>query len=504
MSRASDIEMQLQNLIFSVNPNTGRPYAKDSIQTADGQGTRVWGDIFQTISSQATFSGVGSVIGYMPSTYLQLYNGNSNVSSIVSLNFSNLSSLIAQGGIPGSITSLQLQSTVSWVQTTSKYISTGDLTSSMTPFLNGNLSFMSNIQSTVIGLGSATYISSPTLLSTSVGGNSQLYSTVRGLGSVGYISTLSLQSTVQNLGQASYISSSALISTATGILYPNTSPGGSLGVIVTGTSDPPFINFNTLITQYLTSTKYINQSNADFYGIVNGSNLPSTTVGLISSLGSRGYVSTQTLLSTSAGIQAAKQNIFIDRSGATNIINSQVTISSVAAIIFLSSFVNSSISYQGNNGLITGTILNDSNLSFSSINLRLDNFSSFITPSSSITVDVYPTYQFDTLTTGSITSKAIPMSTFVQYGTRYLSTFHQTQVIGSSAQLGYSNFYQQPMKIFIPGHQVTGAYINPYVLNHFLPGGISYQLNVGFRSAGINIFYGSTNSYFLSVQNMSL
>jgi len=356
----------------------------------------------------------------------------------------------------------------------------------------------------VVGLGSATYISSPTLLSTSVGGNSQVYSTVRGLGSAGYISTLSLQSTIQNLGQASYISSSALISTATGILYPNTSPGGSLGVIVTGTSDPPFINFNTLITQYLTSTKYINQSNADFYGIVNGNNLPSTTVGLISSLGSRGYVSTQTLLSTSAGIQAAKQNVYIDRSGATNIINSQVTISSVAAIIFLSSFVNSSISYQGQNGLITGTILNDSNLSFSSINLRLDNFSSFITPSSSITVDVYPTYQFDTLTTGSIASKAIPMSTFVQYGTRYLSTFHQTQVIGSSAEVGYSNFYQQPMKIFIPGHQVTGAYVNPYVLNHVLPGGLSYQLNVGFRSAGINIFYGSTNSYFLSVQNMSL
>lgn len=503
MSRASDVEIQLQNLIFSVNPNTGKPYAKDSIQTADGQGTRAWSDIFETISSQATTCGVGAAIGYMPSTYLQLYYGASTTSSIVATSYSTLSTLIGQGGIPGSITTLQLQSTVTWVQSGSKYISTADLTSSMTPFLNGSLSFMSNIQSTVIGLGSARYVSSPTLQSTSVGVNNEAFSTVRGLGSAGYISTLSLQSTIQHLSQASYISSSALVSTATGILYPNTSPGGSLGVIVTGTSDPPFINFNTIISQYLTSTAYINQSNAGAYGFVYGQNLPSTTVGLISSLGTRGYVSTQTLLSTSAGIQAAKQNIFIDRAGATNITNSQVFISSLAAIIFLSSFVNSTMTYQGQNGLQTGTILNDSNLSFSSINLRLDTVSSYITAQSRITVDVYPTYQFDTLTTGAITSKAIPMSTFIQYGTTYLSTFHQTQVAGITAQAGYSNFYQQPIQISIPGSQVTGAYANPYVLNHVLPGGISYITNVGFRTGGVNIFYGSTNSYFLSVQNLS-
>jgi hypothetical protein len=372
----------------------------------------------------------------------------------------------------------------------------------MTPFLNGSLSFMSNIQSTVIGLGSARYISSATLQSTSVGTNNQSYSTTIGLGSAGYISSLSLQSTVQNLGQA-YISSSALVSTATGMLYPSNVAGGSLGVIVTGTSDPPFINFNTLIGQYLTSTNYINQSNAGFYGIVNGAQLPSTTTGLISSLGTVGYVSTQTLLSTSAGIQAAKQNIFIDRSGATNITNSQVIISSVAAITFLSSFVHSTVTYQGQNGVMAGVVLNDSNLSFSSINLRLDNFSSFITPVSRITLDIYPTYQFDTMTAGAITSKVFPMSTFIQYGTQYLSTFHQTQVVGNTAQNGYSNFYQQPIKISIPGSQVTEAYQNPYVLYHVLPGAISYQTNVGFRSGGINIFHASTNSYFLTVQNLS-
>lgn len=502
MSRANDLDIQLQNILFSVNPTTAKPYSKDALQVADGQGTRAWQDVFQTISSQATTCGVGSIIGYLPSTYQMLYYGASTTSSIVATSYSTLSTQIGNGGIPGSITTYQLQSTVSWIQNASKYISTADLTSSMTPFLNGSLSFMSNIQSTVVGLGSSRYISSPTLLSTSVGTNNQSYSTTIGLGTLGYISSLSLQSTVQNLGQL-YISSSALTSTATGILYPSNVPGGSLGVVVTGTSAPPFINFNTLIGQYLVSTNYVNQSNAGSYGIVYGANLPSTTTGLISSLGTVGYVSTQTLLSTSAGIQAAKQNIYIDRSGATNITNSQVIISSVAAITFLSSFVNSTITYRGQNGLMTGVTLNDSNLSFSSINLRLDNFSSFITPASRITIDIYPTYQFDTLTTGAIASKVFPMSTFIQYGTQYLSTFHETQVIGNTAQNGYSNFYQQPIKISIPGSQVTGAYVNPYVLYHVLPGAISYQTNVGFRSGGINMFHASTNSYFITVQNLT-
>jgi hypothetical protein len=361
---------------------------------------------------------------------------------------------------------------------------------------------MSNIQSTVIGLGSSRYISSPTFISSINGANLQNRSTVVGLGSYGYISSLSLQSTVNNLGQTGYISSSALTSTVTGMLYPAAS-GGSLGIIVTGTTDPPFVNFNGAVSQYLLSTNYVNTSNAFLFGFVYGNSLPSTTIGIMSSLGSLGYVSTQTLQSTSQGIQAAKQNIFIDRSGATNIYGSQVYISSVAAISFLSSFVNSTVTYQGQNGLVTGSLTNNSNLYFSSASLQFDRFSSLITADSRITVELFPTYQFDTLTTGSLTSKAIPMSTFIQYGPTYLSTFHQTQVAATSAQSGYSNFFQQPIKISIPGSQVIGSYSNPYVLTHSLPGAVSYQTNVGFRSGGVNIFFGSTNSYFLTVQNLS-
>jgi hypothetical protein len=421
----------------------------------------------------------------------------------VAFSYSTLSTQIGAGGIPGSITSYQLQSTVAWIQTDSKYISTADLTSSMTPFLNGSLSFMSNIQSTVIGLGSARYISTATLQSTSVGINRQEQSTVTGLGSYGYISSLSLQSTVQNLGFANYISSSALTSTVTGLLYPATSGGGSLGVVITGSADPPFINFTSLINQYLISTNYFNQSNAVSYGVVFGQSLPSTTLGLVSSLGTYGYVSTATLMSTSEGIQAAKQNIFIDRSGATNIYASQVYISSVDAITFLSSFIESSIVYKGGNGDITGTVTNNSNLTFSTANLQLDMFSSIITAKSRITAELFPTFQFDTMTNGSLTSKAFPMTTYIQYGQAWLSTTQQTQVAGITAQNGYSNFFQQPLKFSIPGSAILGAYQNPYVLYHSLPGSISYQTNVGFRSQDINAFFASTNSYFLTIQNLS-
>jgi hypothetical protein len=209
-------------------------------------------------------------------------------------------------------------------------------------------------------------------------------------------------------------------------------------------------------------------------------------------------------MSTSQGIQAAKQNIFIDRSGATNIYASQVYISSVDAITFLSSFIESSIVYKGQNGPITGTVTGNSNLSFSTVNMQLDVFSSVITAKSRITAEIFPSLQFDSMTTGSLTSKAFLMTTYMQYGNAWLSTVHQTQVAGVTAQNGYSNFFQQPIKISIPGSSVlAGGYQNPYVLYHTLPGAISYQTNVGFRSQSINAFFASTNSYFLTIQNLS-
>jgi len=489
-----------QQLLYSINPLTNQPYPANSFQVADGQGTRVWQDIFTTISSQS--AAIGSAIGYLPSSFLQIYGASSSISTVLATSYSTLSSQIGLGGIPGSITGFQLQSTVRWIQGPAKYISTGDLVSTMNPFFNGSLSYMSNIQSTVNGLGTIRYVSTATLQSTSAGLMGQQRSTVTGLGTYGYISSLSLQSTFQGLG-TNYVSTSGLASSITGLLYPASVPGGSLGIVVTGSTDPPFMNYNNLTQDYLLSTNYFSQTNAPFYGVVYGSNLPSTTCGLISSLGTYGYVSTATLLSTSSGIQAAKQNIYIDRAGSMSIYGSQVSISSVQAITFLSSFVNSTITYKGQNGLMTGQTTNNSNLSFSTMNLQFDAFSSLITSNSRITVEVYPTFQFDTITNGAVKSVAIPMYTYIQYGTSFLSSQHETQVAGVQSGNGFSNFYQQPIKMSIPGTQVLGAYSNPYVFHHVLPGGISYLTNTGFRSPSLNTYFASTNSYFLTVQNLS-
>jgi len=69
--------------------------------------------------------------------------------------------------------------------------------------INGFIPFQpSMLQSTVIGLGSAGYVSTASLISTVSGSGSLFASTVRGLGSSGYISTSQLVSTVQSLESA--------------------------------------------------------------------------------------------------------------------------------------------------------------------------------------------------------------------------------------------------------------------------------------------------------------
>ena len=147
--------------------------------------------------------------------------------------------------------------------------------------------------------------------------------------------------------------------------------------------------------------------------------------------------------------------------------------------------------------------MNNSNLIFSSMNLQLDVFSSLITSNSRITAEIFPTLQFDSLTNGALTSKAFTMSTFLKREGTWLSTLHETQVMGITSQNGYSNIFQQPIKISIPGSAIINNYQNPYVLYHSLSGAISYQTNVGFRTPDIHAFFASTNSYFLTIQNLS-
>ncbi len=500
MSRGNQLDNEIFQLTYSINPATALPYSTNTMQVADGQGLRRWQSVFQTISSQSATD--GAPLGYLPSTIRQISNDTSTFSTIVATSYSTLSTMIGTGGIPGGITGDQLQSTTRWIQDSSRYISTGNLVSSMTPFLNGTLSFMSNIQSTVVGLGSSRYVSTLSLQSTVATVTGQIVSTTRGLGATGYVSSPTLTSTFLGLGSAGYASTATLFSTVQGLIYP-ASAGGSLGLVVAGSTDPPYLNFSTLSSNYLVANNYITPVNAPNFGFVYGSDLPSTTNGLISTLSRYGYVSTATLLSTSAGIQAAKQNVFVDRTGNVTITNSQVFLSSVGAITFLSSFVNSTLNYAGTQGSFQGLATGNSNLYFSTASLQLDRFSSLIVSSSRITVEVYPTFMFDPLTAGALQTKLQPISTFVQYGPTLLSSFSDSRIVCGSATAGFSNSFQQPIKLNLQGSTIAGNYANPYVLAHQLPGGLSFGLNVGFRDSNVTAFYGSTNSYFLSVQNLS-
>jgi len=147
---------------------------------------------------------------------------------------------------------------------------------------------MGTITSTVVGLGSAGYVSSAQLLSTSQGLKSyidsfidpvELTSSIIGLGTQGFVSTVSLESklvsTVTGLGSAGYISSSQLLSTTQGIVNSLTNQTQITSTVI-GLGTAGYIS-----TSFVTSR------------------LTSTVVGL----GTAGYLSSAQLLSTSLGLK---------------------------------------------------------------------------------------------------------------------------------------------------------------------------------------------------------
>jgi hypothetical protein len=126
--------------------------------------------------------------------------------------------------------------------------------------INGQV-FGAPINSTVIGLGSAGYVSTSQLVSTTAGLQSPITSTVIGLGSAGYVSTSQLVSTTAGLGTLGYISTSQLVSTTAGLgtlgyistsqLVSTTAGLGTLGYF----STPPLrLSTNALFTSSLTAS----------------------------------------------------------------------------------------------------------------------------------------------------------------------------------------------------------------------------------------------------------
>jgi hypothetical protein len=108
------------------------------------------------------------------------------------------------------------------------------------------------------------------------------------------------------------------------------------------------------------------------------------------------------------------------------------------------------------------------------------------------------------------------MSSFVQSGVtgnaNYLSSqMFQTMFFPTNYNSGIpgglygniSNNFAPKIKMSIPGSVIQNFYRNaPLVLGHYLPNAVTLTTTQGFVNSNTTVFFGSTNSVFISVQNM--
>ena len=483
-----DTEMLIMRTLFALDPDTNMPISTNYVVTTDGIGGLVWMNPFQNLST------TGPGIGYLPSTINSLSSTVASLSTQVSsleIGLSSLSTVLGQAYISSGIYDDQLTSTTVGLGSLG-YLSTPQLVSTVEGLGTVNYVSTSQLVSTVVWfLDPSRYVSTGALVSTTAGllPLPQLVSTVNGLGTVGYISTPQLVSTVNGLGTVGYISTPQLVSTVEGI------------------STTIFSTFYSSITkQFINPAQLMSTvSSLGTYGYVSTSQLTSTVAWFQDA--SR-YVSTGALMSTTAGISTNLQtSFFIDNAGTLNIYGGTTIVSSVNTLVFLSTFVLSSLTYQGSNGVYSPVRYPDptlgTNMFFSTAKISLDRFSSYILNTSRINLEVYPTFVFPRLNTGASAYKLINMSSMLAYGPNYLSNnIASSWVYAGTQASGFGNVYQQAIQLQIPGSAIINNYAYDYYLVHNLPDSVTSNLTPGFTAGDIEVQFGSTNSVFLSIQNL--
>jgi hypothetical protein len=217
-------------------------------------------------------------------------------------------------------------------------------------------------------------------------------------------------------------------------------------------------------------------------------------------------------------VVALKQSFFVVNGNTLYIQGSgnAITISSLASVVYLSSFLQSTVTYKGSNGNIAPKwSVGTQPISFTTANLQLDSFSSLITSNAIVNIEVLGNFMFSPLALPQ-TPVPIYMSSFVQSGasgnSNYLSSqmfqtmFFPTQYnngVAGGLYGGLSNYISPTIKLSLPGSVVQGFYPNtPIVLGHYLPNAVTLNLTQGFLNSNATVFFGSTNSVFVSVQNM--
>lgn len=479
-----DTEMLIMRTLFALNPDTNMPISTNYVVTTDGIGGLVWMNPFENLST------AGPGIGYLPSTIHGLLTNVSSMSSLLSsvvIGLSSISTVLGQAYISSGIYDVQLTSTTVGLGSI-QYVSSSQLLSTVTGLASVNYVSTSQLVSTTAWLvDPSRYVSTGALVSSVAGllPLPQLVSTVNGLGSSGYISTSQLASTVTGLGSSGYVSTSQLVSTVQG-----------LSTTI----------FSTAASQLISPIQLMSTvSSLATYGYISTSQLASTVSWFQDA--SR-YVSTGALVSTTAGLSTNLQtSFFIDNAGTLNIFGGTTIISSVTSVVFLSTFMVSSLTYKGSNGTYPPVRYPDAtlgrNMFFSTAKISLDAFSSYILNTSQINLEFYPTFVFPRLNTGASAYMLMNMSSMLAYGPGYLSNTIATSWVYAGEQAsGFGNLFQQPIQLQIPGNLIANNFANDYYLVHNLPDSVTSNTTPGFASGDIQVRFGSTNSVFLSIQNL--
>ena len=342
------------------------------------------------------------------------------------------------------------------------------------------------LTSSITGLGSSGYTSTATLnnalTSTATSLTSNLTSSVIGLGSSGYVSSSQLQSTVNGLGTW-YISTSFLDT------IPSTIDGlGNVG--------------------YISSTQLQSSINSlSELGYISSSQLTST----VNNLGSVGYVSSASLVSTTNALSSLIRNMVFGTTGQVFVYpNATATFLNASNVVYLSSFLYSSLTLQGNyNTTLTANVLNNSNLLFTTASFDLNPYKPYITSNSRISIELYPTLVFASLGIGATQPGLLPLSTMLMYNhtssfvgqnTSYLLAQNQANAYFTGT-ITASNIFTTPMRFEVSPNTV--GFSTLYSIVHYMPGGRAFTpYENALSNENVLPLYTSTASAFISVQNL--
>jgi len=514
----------ITNGIFQVNGAsiTGDVSKGNLTSTVVGLGTAgylstiVWGSLISTANltgliSTANLTGVissANLTGLISTANLNDFISSANLTGLIST--ANLNDFISSANLTGLISTANLTDLISTANLTD-LISTANLTG-----LISTSFFDTQITSSLVGLGNLGFLSSFNTTTFSTG-------TVKA-SSITFIDINIPPSASAGLPSLLYTSSGKLMFNGAYVTGSGAAVGVSqlvpgAGISITPEIGTGIVRVTASITNMIGLISTPNVANivstANLNGLVSTPFFDSQITSSLNGLGTAGYISSTQLQST---VVALRQGFFVVNANSVYLIGSgnTLTVSSLRDIVYLSSFVQSTVTYKGSNGNITPQwTAGTQPIYFTTANLQLDSFSTLITSKATVTIEVLGNFTFSPL---ALPKSPVPiyMSSFVQSGavgnSNYLSSqMFQTMFFPSNYNSGtagglygsISNSFSPSIKMSIPGSVIQSFYPNaPLVLGHYLPNAVTLATTQGFLNSNASVFFGSTNSVFISVQNM--